>query len=97
MHLLGQSLIEFAQDSARAETYFVAFHRCEEQGRSVLDVAAGRYVDELEFRNHEWRLSARTVVLEWCDSEPNLAMETWPLNMFARGVRSRDDLAYGGR
>ena len=95
MHVLGQSIVELEGASAKSETYFVAYHRGVTDGTPRLDTAAGRYVDRLEKREGEWRIANRTVVLEWVDSNPDLKMDTWPLDRFTRGQRDRTDAAYG--
>jgi len=66
-HLLGNMSISLDGEVAHAETYFVAHHvrHPDPEGRQLLDVLGGRYVDHLERRDGEWRLSRRTVVQDW--------------------------------
>lgn len=74
MHLLSNSLIEFAgPDLALVETYFVSRRlQAPMAGQGAMagpeDAMAreswGRYVDRFERRNGAWRVAHRTVVLE---------------------------------
>jgi hypothetical protein len=55
--------IDIGDDEAHAESYFLSVLR--RDGGDKLMLSAGRYVDRLERRDHEWRIATRTVVLEW--------------------------------
>lgn len=65
-HVLGQSVIAVDGDRASCDTYFVYYA---EQGRSpvpnVVNALAGRYVDSLERRGADWKISHRVVVIDW--------------------------------
>ena len=65
-HVLGQSVIAVDGDHSTCETYFVYYA---EEGRSplpnVVSALAGRYVDSLERRDGEWKISHRVVVIDW--------------------------------
>ena len=63
-HLLGQSFIELAQGTASTETYVDARHLlC---GASEELVFSGRYLDQLELRDGQWKIIHRQVVMDWC-------------------------------
>jgi hypothetical protein len=94
-HFLGQSIIEFDEERfARAETYVIAHHtRRDGEGGEMLESVGARYVDRLEKRAGEWKLSHRVVLYEWSSSEP--VRSNMPTDPFARGSRSKEDPAYG--
>jgi hypothetical protein len=59
-------LSEIEGDTARAETYALAFHRGTPRADQRLNfVSAFRYVDRLARRDGEWRIGARIAVREW--------------------------------
>jgi hypothetical protein len=66
-HFLGQSLINADGPRANAETYFVAWHICNDESSPAL-IRAGRYVDELVRRGPEWRIASRLVLIDWSGS-----------------------------
>lgn len=67
-HFLGNVLIDVdADDHAVADSYVIAYHRLALQGdRPARDhIVGARYVDAFERRNGTWKISSRTVTLEW--------------------------------
>jgi len=70
-HFMGNLLIEVDGDSARAETYAVAYHRKElADGSGKDDVFGIRYVDRFERRAGEWKIAHRVVASEWRRVDP---------------------------
>ncbi len=65
-HFLGQSNIQIDSDSkARAETYVMSYHRVK-AGEEERNTAMGaRYLDHLEKRDGDWRISARIMIYDW--------------------------------
>ena len=68
MHFMGNVLVdEITEDSARAETYAVAYHRRETtadiEGKD--DIFGIRYVDRFEKRDGRWLIAHRVVATEW--------------------------------
>jgi hypothetical protein len=64
-HVLGQSVIEIEAKDARAETHVISYHRValgEEERDTCI---GGRYLDRLERRAGEWRISARAMLYDW--------------------------------
>lgn len=93
-HFLGQSIIAIDGCRSSAETYFVYFA---EDGRSplpnVVNALAGRYVDSLERRGEEWKISDRVVVIDW--STVWRSDERFPgVDSFVRGGWYPDDVIY---
>ena len=73
MHFMGNVLVdEIDGDSARAETYAVAYHRreatAETEGKD--DVFGIRYVDRFEKRDDRWLIAHRVVATEWRRVDP---------------------------
>lgn len=90
MHFLGNSLIEIQGDRAVAETYCIAHHRLAD--RDADSIAGLRYVDRFERRSDEWRISERTVVVEWNRLDDVNALGFHP--DYVRAQRDRTDLVY---
>ena len=97
MHFLGNMLIDL-ESAIRAfsETYFIAYHNLPgEKGREDL-ILWGRYLDALEKRNGEWKISARTLALDAFSRTPGTS--EWDRGMFAnlrtRGGAKPDDPLY---
>jgi len=81
-HLIGNILIRNSGDTARCETYFHAYQRMRGENGPYDYIAAGRYLDELERRNGEWRIIRRKVVFDWFREYPDSA--DW-----SQGLRGR--------
>jgi hypothetical protein len=65
-HLVGNMLIRNSHSTATCESYFIGYHRMrDEQGRPYDSLACGRYLDEFEKRDGEWRIIRRKVVFDW--------------------------------
>jgi hypothetical protein len=64
-HVLGQSLIELAGETARVETHVLSYHRVNmgEEERDV--VIGGRYLDRMKKRGGQWRIAHRTMLYDW--------------------------------
>jgi proline racemase len=58
-HVLGQSVIEIEGKDARAETHVISYHRLAMGDEERDTCIGGRYLDRLERRAGEWRISAR--------------------------------------
>jgi SnoaL-like protein len=64
MHYITNISLEIDGDVAHGETYFFAVYR--RRDSSQVEQTGGRYIDQLERRNGEWKISLRVVVHEWC-------------------------------
>jgi hypothetical protein len=65
-------MVQVEGDKARSESYGIAAGTAEnEQGELVDTLFGGRYLDELEKRDGEWRISKRTYIADWTHSFPN--------------------------
>ena len=64
-HVLGQSVIEIEGKGARAETHVISYHRLAMGDEERDTCIGGRYLDCLERRAGEWRISARAMLYDW--------------------------------
>ena len=66
-HMLSQPLIRFhSETSASSECYGIfGGGRMQEDGSIAGDLIGGRYLDEWEKRDGEWRIAARKYILDW--------------------------------
>jgi hypothetical protein len=71
-HFTGNQLVEVSGDSAWAEHYAVATHRCpaDEAGPLRDFVTAIRYVDDMRRRDGDWRIFKRLLILDWSRTDP---------------------------
>lgn len=64
-HMLGQSLIEMRGDAALVETQVVSYHRVNMGAEERDTTIGGRYLDQMEKRDGEWRIARRTMLYDW--------------------------------
>ena len=64
-HVLGQSHIELAGDSARVETQVISYHRVDYGTQHQDTVIGGRYLDVFARKDGEWRIAERTMLYDW--------------------------------
>jgi 3-phenylpropionate/cinnamic acid dioxygenase small subunit len=90
-HFLGQHHVELEGDTANVETYFFVVAKL--PGSDQTELVGGRYVDQFERRDGEWRISLRIVALDWqlTGDASGMAERLAP---FHRGSRDRDDPSY---
>ena len=92
-HHIGRPLIEFTSPTrARSETYGFAVHRSTD-GPPELNLVTGfRYLDVIDQRGGDWRISSRIATTEWV-----LPVDEWfPIaDRLRTGSRDRSDPAYG--
>lgn len=69
-HTVCNVLVEFDGDTAAAESRFLAFARSDGARGRTDSVGAGRYLDRLERRAGEWRISHREAVYDWNSTGP---------------------------
>lgn len=93
-HFIGNLLVEIEGDTATAECYCRAYH---EAGLNEFEVA-GRYLDQLDRRDGEWRITHRRYVMDWNRNVPSTAQ--WDNGLYARlnrrGARFPADPLYTG-
>ncbi len=92
-HTLNQSIIDIHHETAKAETWFVAYHVRKDGADTYLDRFGGRYLDKLKKRNGEWLIIKRVVVRDWSVTE-KVEGSYYKPEQFEPGRRSKEDLAY---
>lgn len=66
MHLIGNHFIELDGDTAKSETYTIAYHLTEEvEGEPIVLTVAVRYLDDMLRYDGDWRIESRVVQPEW--------------------------------
>ena len=69
MHFMGNQLVEIDGDRASAETYAIAHHFADPEGRDERIVMGVRYLDDLERRDGRWVIVHRRAVSDWIRDE----------------------------
>jgi hypothetical protein len=62
-HFMSNHRVEIDGDEAQSETYVQYVLR--RKDGTMIDFGGGRYIDRLERRDGEWRISARELVHDW--------------------------------
>ncbi|GGC37100.1 hypothetical protein GCM10011371_25670 [Novosphingobium marinum] len=72
-HLICNVVIDVTSaTTARAQTSVLAYHELpDEDGRPIVRVVGGRYLDRAECRNGEWRLAERLYLMDWNQNGPD--------------------------
>ncbi len=93
-HNTGNQTVEVNGSQAWAEHYTVATHRLAADAQGPLRdfVTAVRYIDRMECRDGDWRIAARTLVLDWTRTDP--VGDVPPDPEVPRGARDRSDPSY---
>jgi hypothetical protein len=98
MHVVANQLVEVdgGTDTARCETYGVAYHWGEPLDDARRNFTTGfRYVDRFERRNGVWRIARRVAVREWTHVVPADQQLVIPRERDGRrGQRDRTDPVY---
>lgn len=93
-HLVSTQNVELQGDSAVCESYFYAYHLVPTPDGHKDVVAAGRYLDTMEKRDGEWKITLRHAVFDWnkmTDSAPLPKRENDPRTL---GANTPDDPSY---
>lgn len=97
-HFIGNLLVDIDGDSATAECYCRAYHEAAGPDGPTEFEVAGRYLDQLERRDGEWRIAHRRYVMDWNRNGPSTAQ--WDDGLYARltrrGARFPADPLYTG-
>lgn len=97
MHTVANMLIVIDGDKADVETYFIGYHSVpNEDGTRKDSFSGGRYLDNMEKRDDEWRIKKRLVTVEWFRDFPETQYhDTGPFGMkVPRGDSMPDDISY---
>jgi hypothetical protein len=71
MHVVANQYIDVNGDSATGETYCLAHHIREVEGKGVMDyVMAIRYLDEYSRTGEGWKIAVRELQVEFTEDRP---------------------------
>ena len=94
MHLVGNLLVELDNpETARVETYGIAFHRGDPAETAANLTSGFRFIDRFERRAGEWRIARRVATTEWSRIDDPTAWWEAPMS-FRRGAHGPDDPVY---
>jgi hypothetical protein len=91
-HNLANHSCEIVGDTAYCETYVVGTMLSHDNLTCTL--AAGRYMDQLEKRNGEWRILWRRSTVETAMQGDASWLQIPAVKGFLKGTRDREDLSY---
>lgn len=91
-HNLANHTCEIAGDTAYCETYVMG--TLLSLDGLTCTMAAGRYMDQLEKREGEWRILWRRSTVEAALQGDASWLQTPPVKGFLKGTRDHDDLSY---
>ncbi|MSQ25304.1 MAG: nuclear transport factor 2 family protein [Dehalococcoidia bacterium] len=72
-HLMANEYVSLGEGEAASETYAVAQHLYQQEGKPALYVMAIRYKDRLVKSGGEWRIQHRELNLDWREGAPPAA------------------------
>ena len=93
-HLITTQNAEMNGNSAMCESYFYAYHLMSTPNGDKDVIAAGRYLDTMEKRDGEWKITLRQATFDWnkiTDAAPLPAPENDPRTV---GTNSKEDASY---
>jgi len=96
MHTIGNMLIVIDGAKADVESYFLGYHSVpNETGERYDSFSGGRYLDNFEKRNDEWRIKKRVITVDWFrDFTDTQYHDLGPFGMkVPRGDISPDDIS----
>ncbi len=95
-HYIANVIVELDGNTAKAESYFLAYHEIIDGEKSTDMFAAGRYLDTFECRDNEWKMTHRQAVYDW--NRNDKSTHNWyeePFkDLLLRGTRYPDDQLY---
>jgi hypothetical protein len=90
LHILDLNNLTIEGDSADSECYVIFTQRLADH--SQLDFGGCRYLDHLERRDGEWRITQRTLVVDWTARAEVTDLPDTPAH--PNGRRDKDDRSY---
>lgn len=91
-HNITNHLCEINGDTAYCESYVVGGLFWKDAAKT--SIAFGRYIDQLEKRDGEWRIAVRRCTIEMtADADPNWVFSD-PVKGFLKGQWSKEDPSY---
>ena len=69
-HFVGRQHVEVDGERAAGETYCIAYHLHDVDGRTFNYVMSIRYQDRYAVEDGRWKFSERVLVVDWTDDQP---------------------------
>lgn len=91
-HNLANHTCEIDGDTAYCETYVVGTLLSKDEQTCI--IAPGRYIDQMERRNGEWRIANRRCTVEMSAQGKTHFLHSAAVKGFLKGVWSKDDPSY---
>lgn len=92
-HNITNSLCEIDGDTAYCESYVIGGLHWKDKD-NITSVAFGRYIDQLEKRNGEWRILTRRCTIEMTSDGDSSWLHSEAIKGFLKGLWSREDPSY---
>lgn len=92
LHNITTHTCEIDGDVAHCESY--VFGAMVAPGGDSVTLMGGRYLDRLERRDGEWRISLRRCTIEWTLSGDSSMLYSGAFKGFLKGTWAKDDLSY---
>lgn len=92
-HTIGNASYRLDGDQAEGELYFTAYHRTVPPDPRH-ETVRGRYLDQYERRNGEWRISYRRLVWDSFETRPVQPSDTTILEQLGERGNGGDDYSY---
>ena len=93
-HLITTQNAEINGDSAVCESYFYAFHILPTPNGTKDLVVAGRYIDTMEKRNGEWKITLRLAAFDWNNIADSAALPVVENDPRTLGTNTKDDPSF---
>jgi len=91
-HNLTNHTCRIDGDVAYCETYVMGGLLSLDQ--TTCKIALGRYIDQMERRNGEWKIKLRRTVIDMCAEGDAAWLHTPVMSGFLKGLRSQEDPSY---
>ena len=95
LHRTSNMWIRLEGETARSESYVMAYMETRDPGGATQRLIGGRYLDRHERRAGEWRLVHRTYVMDWNTNRPSAGVSFDPplnfVDMTSRGGHGPSD------
>ena len=69
-HFMGQSTVALEGNRATGETYCIAHHVSESEGKRTLFIASLRYYEVFAKTDGTWLFAERKLIVDWTDTRP---------------------------
>jgi hypothetical protein len=93
-HQIGSPSIALRGDRADVETYWVGYKKPKPAAGMRDQITGGRYLDEMERRDGQWRIIRRIGVADWLTTSESISMSSFALGSLILGERGPHDPVY---